>query len=417
MRRLRGLIVLVAAAALAPAAEAAVPCTGSPCPAAAESWPGFEVPRNVGATASENVFVFDGDVYALSPSGARLFDWQPPHPYYMAADRGSERVAVVESQPNRVEWFDGATGDSLGSFPVAGGTFLSLAVDPRPPSADNPNAGAVYVGYFDGWVREYTRDGQFVREWKLPLPWGLDVDARGNVWVSTQVNAAGTQLGVYRYSPDTPDVNGNPDLTAGFFPNFGVLVMPLGLAVDDAYVYVADEWNSKVYVFTYGGTRVATVGAPGAGEGYLWGPTDVSLDGRGGLLVADAGNSRVVHYVYAAATGSGGRVRVSRGGVARVRLACRTRCRGVLALSARGRVLARARFKLGPGGGSVRVRLPRAALRRVARGRLRVVASATTRGPEIRSRRRLVLLPNLRANAGVSPVAAATAPADTVWQR
>lgn len=190
MRRLRGLTVALAAAALLPAADAgaAVPCVGSPCPTGAESWTGFDVPWNVGATASDNVFVFDGNVYALSPGGARLFDWKPPSAYYMATDRGSERVAVSESQPNRVEWYDGATGESLGSFPVAGGSFISLAVDPRPPSPDNPNAGAVYVGYFDGWVREYTRAGEFVREWKVPLPWGLDVDARGNVWVSTQVN-------------------------------------------------------------------------------------------------------------------------------------------------------------------------------------------------------------------------------------
>jgi hypothetical protein len=53
---------------------------------------------------------------------------------------------------------------------------------------------------------------------------------------------------------------------------------------------------------------------------------------------------------------------------------------------------------------------------------MRVVASATTRGPAVptaRTRRRLTLVParNLRAKAGVSPVAAAAAPGQTASQR
>jgi DNA-binding beta-propeller fold protein YncE len=74
----------------------------------------------------------------------------------------------------------------------------------------------------------------------------------------------------------------------------GQLSDPRMLAIDrEGTVWVADELNSRIEVFTAGGRFVRTFGSAGSGNGQFLFPTGVGFDGAGNLYVADTGNSRV----------------------------------------------------------------------------------------------------------------------------
>ncbi len=73
---------------------------------------------------------------------------------------------------------------------------------------------------------------------------------------------------------------------------------PSGVDVDPASgrVAVADFANHRVQVFDARGGLVRVLGREGHGDGELYYPTDVTFDGGGGLVVADAYNHRLVRF-------------------------------------------------------------------------------------------------------------------------
>jgi hypothetical protein len=79
---------------------------------------------------------------------------------------------------------------------------------------------------------------------------------------------------------------------------------PSGVAVDAAYIYVADTWANQVKIYnrvTY--AFVATIGSTsGANNNQLHNPTDVAVDAAGNLYVADFVNTRVQQFTRSGAT-------------------------------------------------------------------------------------------------------------------
>ena len=73
----------------------------------------------------------------------------------------------------------------------------------------------------------------------------------------------------------------------------GEVTMPNSIAIaPDGRVYVADSREDTVKVYGAGGTRVATLGGTGSGDGQFHFPVAVAADGSG-IVVADQGNHRV----------------------------------------------------------------------------------------------------------------------------
>jgi DNA-binding beta-propeller fold protein YncE len=72
-----------------------------------------------------------------------------------------------------------------------------------------------------------------------------------------------------------------------------------GLAVDAGGNIFVAEYGGRVDVFTPGGSRVSSIGAPGGGPGQLDNPYDVALDGMGHVYVADAYNHRIEVFTTA----------------------------------------------------------------------------------------------------------------------
>jgi sugar lactone lactonase YvrE len=137
----------------------------------------------------------------------------------------------------------------------------------------------------------------------LCSPWGLAVDATGNVYVSdtrgavrkiTPAGAVSTLAGDPRKTPDASD---GPGSAASFF-------YPLGLAIDSSgNLYVAEGNNNTVRKITPAGLVTTLAGvAPSRTKGYVDGtgvtarfrdPADTAVDAAGNVYVADTGNHAI----------------------------------------------------------------------------------------------------------------------------
>jgi sugar lactone lactonase YvrE len=147
---------------------------------------------------------------------------------------------------------------------------------------------------------------------------GMALDSSGGLYLADTVNNR-----VLYYPPDCASVQvacaatvvyGQPNFSATAANNGGVsassLDGPTGLALDSSGgLYIADSGNNRVLYFSPGSTTASQVyGQPnfsataqngdGSTNAYatgLWQPDGLAVDSTG-LYVADAQNSRVVHY-------------------------------------------------------------------------------------------------------------------------
>ncbi len=77
---------------------------------------------------------------------------------------------------------------------------------------------------------------------------------------------------------------------------------PSGVAVDAAYIYVADTDNNRVRVFNHTRAYVTTLGGTwGTANNQFENPTDVAVDAAGKLYVADFVNTRVQQFTHTGA--------------------------------------------------------------------------------------------------------------------
>ena len=71
--------------------------------------------------------------------------------------------------------------------------------------------------------------------------------------------------------------------------------MPLGVAVDGAFVYGVDTGNNRVQKFNTAGIFFGEWGTEGSGDGQFRGPTGLAID-SGWVYVVDTGNNRVKKF-------------------------------------------------------------------------------------------------------------------------
>jgi uncharacterized protein (TIGR03437 family) len=134
-------------------------------------------------------------------------------------------------------------------------------------------------------------------------PWGVAVDAAGNLYIADTYNSrvrkvtpAGTITRVAGGGSAYPG-DGGPAIA-------GSLTLPRGAAVDAVgNLYIADTGNNRVTRVTSAGT-IGTLAGTGQGESYygdggpaitaaLSGPLGVAVDAAGNLYIADTANSRI----------------------------------------------------------------------------------------------------------------------------
>ena len=162
----------------------------------------------------------------------------------------------------------------------------------------------------------YSGDNGPATSAQLNQPWGVAVDAAGNVYIADTVNNRIRKVANGVIST----VAGNG--TLGYSGDDGPatsaqLSWPAGVAVDSAgNLYVADQNNNRIRKVSNGViTTVAGNGTPGysgdngpATSAKLYGPKGVAVDSAGNLYIADTSNQRirkVLNGVIATAAGNG----------------------------------------------------------------------------------------------------------------
>ena len=176
-------------------------------------------------------------------------DGQFRQPRNLAVSADGERIYVLDSGNNRVQYFD-RNGSLLGQWDSANGIGFfepwGIAVDSK---------GCVYIA--DTWNNRIVKtdpDGSFITEWRANDPTdarsfygprAIAIDSKDTVYVC---DTGYKRIMIY-------DENGN------FIRKFGVSGMgmgeldePVGIALlDDDHLAIADTWNQRVQVFDVSG--------------------------------------------------------------------------------------------------------------------------------------------------------------------
>lgn len=178
-----------------------------------------------------------------------------------------------------------ATGDfvaRVGRYALYGDT-LETFFDPF-GSALGPDGNFYVNDHGQARLKVVTLEGVFLRQWPTRgNDYDVAVDRAGNVFVGesggvTKYTSTGTELAHWG--------------TWGSGP--GQLSEPWGMDVDaDGNVYVADTFNSRVQVFTGDGTFVTEWGSRGFGLEQFDQPQGIAVDGAGRIYVADSFNGRI----------------------------------------------------------------------------------------------------------------------------
>jgi DNA-binding beta-propeller fold protein YncE len=135
--------------------------------------------------------------------------------------------------------------------------------------------GNVYVSDTENnRIQKFNRNGAFLRMWG----WGVEDGGAFH-----QICTAGCQAGIQG--------NGN-----------GQLNRPRGIGIDSSgNLYVANSSGHQVQKFSSDGAFIAKWGSLGDGKTGLESPTSIAVDSSDNVYVADTGNSRIKKYTSSGA--------------------------------------------------------------------------------------------------------------------
>jgi pimeloyl-ACP methyl ester carboxylesterase len=250
-------------------------------------WAELNVPYGVAADAFGNIYIADTNnnrIRMVSPNGTIT----------TVAGNGAQgysgdNAAATSAALNGPR---GVAVDGFGNIYIAGGSRIRMV---SPSGIITTVAGSGTLGY--------SGDGAAATSAELNYPGGVAVDAQGNIYIADTDNSR-----VRMVSPNgiitTVAGNGTP----GYSGDNGIatsaeLNWPYGVAVDaSGNIYIADDQNHLIRKVSPGGiiTTVAGDGTRGysgdngpAISAELNWPSGVAVDVFGNLYIADTGNSRI----------------------------------------------------------------------------------------------------------------------------
>ena len=149
----------------------------------------------------------------------------------------------------------------------------------------------------------FSGDGGPATQASLNLPSGVVVDKKGNLYIADRSNDRVRMVNT-KGIIQTIAGNGNEGYHGDNMPALkATLDKPFGLALDkDNNLYIADRGNNRIRKVDRSG-MISTVAGDGGfyfigdnGPAYrasIAGPTDVAVDGKGNIYIADRNNNRI----------------------------------------------------------------------------------------------------------------------------
>jgi len=258
-----------------------------------------------------------GGSYGFAGDGGAATSAKLGAPSSVAIDRAGNHY-IADSGNNRIRMIDPSgtistiAGTGTSGYSGDGGAATSAKLY-NPIGVSLDTAGNLYVAdEFNNRIRKITRagiistvagtgtagysgDGGAATSAKINMPWGVAVDAAGNLYIADtsnarirMVNTSGTISTVA--GNGTANYNGDGTATSA------ELDFPTGVTVDArGNLYIADAFNSRIRKVTAGVlTTIAGTGSYAyTGDGgpatlaALKFPYGVGLDGLGNLYIAD----------------------------------------------------------------------------------------------------------------------------------
>ncbi|CAH1249840.1 TRIM3 [Branchiostoma lanceolatum] len=191
-------------------------------------------------------------------------------------------IAVLEYGNKRVQIFDAKTGQSLRRFPVEGERTFGIDIDSNGQFV--VTSGNSFFGDTPA-IRVYSQEGKLTKTLKPDCsrdPRGAAVLQDGRMVVV--VDRA--QKSCLLLQPDGSLIR---DIGKGQLQN------PWFIAVDESrdLIFVTDYGAHKVCVFDLDGNLKFKFGKHGENEGELLGPTGITLDPAGNIIVVNYDNGRL----------------------------------------------------------------------------------------------------------------------------
>ena len=126
------------------------------------------------------------------------------------------------------------------------------------------------------------------RGFMFPVDTTIGKDGRMHT-VSRAYAPATAQLRITMYDIDSEYFG----IYGGYGEGLGEFRWPTGMASDEnGNVYVSDELNNRINVFSHEGDPIKYWGDPGSSEGELNGPSGIAFDSDENLFVADHMNNK-----------------------------------------------------------------------------------------------------------------------------
>jgi tripartite motif-containing protein 71 len=134
-----------------------------------------------------------------------------------------------------------------------------------------------------------NRDQKEKENGQFTVPYSVDVDAKGDVWVADRGNHC-----IQKFDKD-----GNFIFKFGSFGSKeGQFNNPRQVAVDKdvKFLYVVDSRNNRIQKFDSNGNFIKSWGTLGSGDGQFTLPVTVIIDSKGDIIVNDRGTNRVQKF-------------------------------------------------------------------------------------------------------------------------
>ncbi len=312
------------------------------------------VPLAVTVDANNNLYIADTGNYVIRKVTAGVISTYAGNPNVSAGNgNGSAANAFIDNVYGLVadasgnlliaQYYEGlirkisggtiatVAGNGLGGYGGDSGPAVAAFLD-YPTRVAVDAAGNIYVADTDnnrirkisnGMVTTFAGtgaagfagDGGPAANAELNRPWGIALDAAGNLYIADNNNQRVRKVsgGIINTIAGT----GTQGSSGGSNPLTISLSNPIAVAVDAAgNIYIADGSNNRILKIT---GNVATVVAGNGKQGFsgdggsatsatLNGPYDIALDSAGNLYIADSGNNvirRVSGGVITTVAGNG----------------------------------------------------------------------------------------------------------------